>query len=99
MVTFADVRISRTPPILGGAPLHTPVVNSWRLARVTSPELGSSVRSDTKCPNRTSQTGLGERVFVTCPKVMAGTDAWRRSVASNGLTAVGGSGLTHHSWW
>ena len=60
-----------------------------RLGVVASPVLGSSLREKTKRPTRTSQSVLGDNVCVRWPKVMVGTDALRRWVASNGVTSVG----------
>ena len=59
--------------------------------------LGSSLRVKTNRPTRTSHTVLDDSVCVRWPKVIAGTDACLRWVASNGFTNVGSSGLTQNS--
>jgi serine/threonine protein kinase len=61
------------------------------------PVLGAFCCVNTKRPTRTSQTVLADDVCVSSPKVIAGTDPLRRRVASNGVIAVGGSGLTQRS--
>ena len=94
---FAVVRMSVSPPNVCGAPLRTFVIRSMRLGIATSPVLGSSFRVYVKRPTRTSQTMLDDAVCVRWPNVIAGTDACRRCVASNGFTRVGTSGFTHAS--
>ena len=75
-----------------------PVTLSRWLAVVRTPVLGGRFSETTNRPTRTSHTVLADSVCVRWPKVIAGTDAWFRVVASNGVAVVGGGGLTHDSW-
>src|SRR5260221_8836427 len=86
-------------PRAGGAPVVTFVRLSVRLSAVRSPELGALSCEYMKRPTRTSQSVLAVPVWVSSPKVIAGTEALRRTVASNAVTRVGGSELTHSSSW
>ena len=66
-----------------------PVALSNRLATVRSPVLGAFSWEKTKRPTITSHTVLDDELCVSRPKVVAGTEALRRRVASIGRTIVG----------
>ena len=97
MVPLTVVRMSVNPPNVCGAPLEIPATRSNRLGVVRLPVLGRFSWFQTKRPTRTSHTVFVDKVCVRCPKVIAGTDAVRRSVASNGVATVGRSGFTQDS--
>src|SRR5215203_1756437 len=97
MVALPVVRAIVTSLKEGGAPVVTPVILSNRLGVIRSPVLGLLSCAKRKRPTRTSQTTLDRDVCVKWPNVMAGTEVLLRIVASNGVTAVGGSGLTQCS--
>jgi hypothetical protein len=96
-VALAVVLMRVSAPICGAFPLETPVALSNLLVAVRSPLLGSSSREYTNRPTRASQTVLADRVCVSYPNVIVGTDALSRSVVGNGVTVVGVYGLTQNS--